>query len=367
MSSIFGNKFKISLFGESHGTAIGAVLDGLPPGMSLDMEFIENELKRRRPGISMLSTARREEDRFEILSGYFRGKTTGSPLCAVIFNKDMNSADYAGKERFPRPGHADYTGYIKNRGFNDFRGGGHFSGRLTAPLVFAGAVAKQVLLQRGIVIGSHIKRIENVSDDSFDPVNINKELLDDLSICTLPVIDKNVEEKMRECILRAKDEKDSVGGIIETAVINLPVGIGAPFFDSMESRLAHALFSIPAIKGVEFGEGFNITGMRGSKANDEFIFQKGRVKTSTNHNGGILGGITNGMPLLFRVAVKPTPSIGKLQRTADIISGQEVTITTEGRHDPCIVPRAVPVVEAAAAAVIMDLLTEREGESGEIR
>ncbi len=364
MSSIFGNKFKVSVFGESHGNAIGVVLDGLPPGIELDMEFIKKEMGRRQPGKSLLTTSRNESDSFEILSGYFQEKTTGSPLCAVIFNKDQQSDDYTELKSLLRPGHADYTGFVKNNGFNDYRGGGHFSGRLTAPMVFAGAVAKHVLQMRDIIIGSHIKSIQDVKDESFDSVNIDKNIFKKLINFTLPVLDKEMAEKMIESIINAKNEMDSVGGIIETAVINLQPGLGSPFFDSVESRLSHALFSIPSIKGVEFGQGFNITEIRGSQANDEFILENGEIKTSTNNNGGILGGITNGMPLVFRVAVKPTPSIGKLQKTVDICKKHEATLTIKGRHDPCIVPRVIPVVEAAVAVVILDLLLERDGEHG---
>jgi len=364
MSSSLGNKFKISIFGESHGKAIGVLLDGLPPGIKLDMDFIKEELARRQPGKSILSTSRREKDEFEILSGYFQGRTTGSPLCAIIFNQDCQPQDYDKIKNLPRPGHADYTAFIKYNGFNDYRGGGHFSGRLTAPLVFAGAVAKHVLKLRNILIASHIKSIQDVCDKNFDNVNIDATLLDKLRNSDLPVLDESVGEKMKARILAAKNEMDSVGGIIETMIINLEPGLGSPFFDGVESRLAHALFSIPAAKGVELGDGFNITRLKGSQANDEFVLDGDKIVTSTNHNGGILGGITTGMPLVFRVAIKPTPSIGISQKTVDIEKKQETTITVKGRHDPCIVPRAIPAVEAASAVVILDLLLEREGEGG---
>jgi len=367
MSSIFGNKFKISIFGESHGKAIGVVLDGLPAGIELDMDFIKGELSRRQPGKSIFSTPRKEKDDFEILSGYFCGRTTGSPLSAVIFNRDTKSRDYEELKLLPRPGHADYTGFVKYGGFNDYRGGGHFSGRLTAPLVFAGAVAKQVLKMQNIIIASHIKSIHDVCDESFDSINIDEEALKELINSDFPVLDALAGQKMKELILDAKKEKDSVGGIIETIVINLEPGLGSPFFDGVESRMAHALFSIPAVKGIEFGSGFDITRLRGSQANDEFVSEGDRIVTSTNHNGGILGGITTGMPLLFRVAIKPTPSIGISQGTVDIQKMQETTIMVKGRHDPCIVPRAIPAVEAAAAVVILDLLFERDGEHGLFR
>lgn len=364
MSSSLGNKLKVSIFGESHGKAIGVVLDGLPPGIEIDMDFIKEEMARRRPGKSILSTSRNEEDNFEILSGYFQGKTTGTPLCAIIFNQDCRSQDYNQLKNLPRPGHADYTGFIKYNNFNDYRGGGHFSGRLTAPLVFAGAVAKHVLKHRNITIASHIKSIQDVCDESFDSIDIDEATVSRLRKSDFPVLDESAGQKMKEQILAAKKERDSVGGIIETIITNLQPGLGFPFFDGVESRLAHALFSIPAVKGVEFGAGFNITKLRGSQANDEFILEGNKIVTSTNHNGGILGGITTGMPLVFRVAIKPTPSIGISQKTVDLQKKQDTTITVKGRHDPCIVPRAIPAVEAASAVVVLDLLLEREGEYG---
>lgn len=363
MSSIFGRNFRVSIFGESHGKAIGVVLDGLPSGIRLNMEFIEQEMARRRPGKNPLSTLRSESDSFEILSGYFNEATTGTPLCAVIFNSDCASDDYAPMKSLLRPGHADYTGLVKYGGFNDYRGGGHFSGRLTAPLVFAGAVAKQALQIDNILVGSHVKSICHVEDESLDSANIDENTLKELRNLAIPVLNRDAGEKMAQCILDAKNDRDSVGGVVETAVLNLQPGLGSPFFDSMESCLAHILFSIPAVKGVEFGEGFNITKMRGSKANDAFIIDENKIKTATNYNGGILGGITNGMPVVFRVAIKPTPSIGIQQQTVDFLKNQETTISVKGRHDPCIVPRAVPVIEAAAAIVILDLILERYGEA----
>lgn len=360
MSSIFGKRLKVSIFGESHGKAIGVVLDGLPPGIPIEMDFITEEMARRMPGKSAFSTSRREHDNFEILSGYFQGKTTGTPLSAIIFNKDAKSQDYDDTKYLPRPGHADYTGHIKYGGYNDYRGGGHFSGRLTAPLVFAGAVAKSILQLKSIIVGSHIISIQDVSDEDFDAVNINCKVLKQLRKKKFPILDKKVANKMKERILAAKSEKDSVGGIIETAILNLPPGLGSPFFDSVESCLAHILFSIPAVKAVEFGDGINITNMRGSEANDQFIIQGNKIATTTNHSGGILGGITSGMPVLFRTAIKPTPSIGIPQGTVDMLKKRQTTIEIKGRHDPCIVPRAIPVVEAAAALVILDFLLERE-------
>lgn len=354
MSGTWGRNIKLSIFGESHNKGVGIVIDGLKPGIELDLEKINMEMKRRAPGRNAMSTPRGEKDEFDILSGYFEGKTTGTPLCAVIWNKDVRSKDYSSIKDFPRPGHGDYTGFVKYNGFNDYRGGGHFSGRLTAPIVFAGAIAKQILEQGNIVIGSHVKRIGQVEDSYFDKVNLNEDILKELVKMELPVLEDFLDDKMREEVLKAKEEEDSVGGIIEAAVLNLPAGLGDPFFDSVESILSHLLFSIPAVKGVEFGAGFDISAMKGSQANDEYYVKEGVYKTTTNNNGGILGGITSGMPLIFRAAIKPTPSIGKMQRTVNLKEGKDADIRIEGRHDPCIVPRAVPVIEAAAALAILD-------------
>ncbi|AJA49867.1 chorismate synthase [Clostridium pasteurianum DSM 525 = ATCC 6013] len=356
MSGVWGKNIKLSIFGESHGKAIGITIDGLVPGIKLDIDYIKGEMERRMPGKNKLSTARKETDQFEILSGYFNDRTTGTPLCATIRNSDQHSKDYSKLKNLMRPGHADYTGNIRYRGFNDYRGGGHFSGRITAPLVFAGAVAKQVLAEKGIVIGSHIKSISDVEDNSFDKVNVEESLLKSLLKEEFPTINKEKGIEMRKLIIDAKGELDSVGGIVETAILNLPVGIGSPFFYSVESHLSHMIFSIPAVKGIEFGEGFDISKLRGSKANDEYYMENDNVKTNTNNNGGILGGITNGMPLIFRTAFKPTASIARLQHTIDIERHENAELEITGRHDPCIVQRAVPVVEAAAAISILDLM-----------
>jgi len=358
MSGVWGNKIKLSIFGESHGKAIGIVIDGLKPGIEIDMEYIKNEMKRRAPGDSPLSTPRRETDKFDILSGYFNGRTTGTPLSAIILNNNTRSRDYEKTASLLRPGHADFTGNVRYRGFNDYRGGGHFSGRITAPLVFAGAICKKILEDKGILIGSHIKSIGTIEDGSyFNPVSISEESIVKLSKSKFPVLDGVKGKEMEKCILKVKEEGDSVGGVIETAVVNLPAGIGEPFFDSVESSIAHLLFSVPAVKGVEFGEGFNITTMKGSEANDEYYLSEDDImKTYTNNNGGILGGITNGMPVIFRTAIKPTPSISKTQKTVDINKKQNTFLKIEGRHDPCIVPRAVPVVEAVAAIGILSLM-----------
>ncbi|MCY6485008.1 chorismate synthase [Clostridium aestuarii] len=356
MSGVWGNNIKLSIFGESHGKGIGITIDGLKPGIEINLEDINKEMKRRAPGKNKLSTPRKEKDEFEILSGYFNNKTTGTPLCAFIKNSNQHSKDYEKTKNFMRPGHADYTGKIRYDGFNDYRGGGHFSGRLTAPLVFAGAVAKQILKKKGIIIGSHIKSIGNIEEGYFDEVNINQQILEELKNKEFAVMDDKKGLEMQKKILRAKENMDSVGGVIECAVLDLPQGIGSPFFYSIESVLSHLLFSVPAVKGVEFGAGFNIAQMKGSEANDEFYIENNNVKTYTNNNGGILGGITNGMPLIFRAAFKPTPSIGKSQRTINVETNENTTIEVEGRHDPCIVQRAVPVVEAVAAIGILECI-----------
>jgi len=358
MSGVWGNKIKLSIFGESHGKAIGIVIDGLKSGIEIDIEYIKNEMKRRAPGASPLSTPRKETDKFDILSGYFNGRTTGTPLSAIILNNNTRSGDYEKTASLLRPGHADFTGNIRYRGFNDYRGGGHFSGRITAPLVFAGAICKKILEDKGILIGSHIKSIGTIEDGScFDPVSISKESILKLSKSKFPVLDEVKGKDMEESILKIKEEGDSVGGVIETVVVNLPPGIGDPFFDSVESSISHLLFSIPAVKGVEFGEGFKIASMKGSEANDEYyISEESTMKTYTNNNGGVLGGITNGMPVIFRTAIKPTPSIAKTQKTVDIKKKQNTFLKIQGRHDPCIVPRAVPVVEAVAAIGILNLM-----------
>lgn len=357
MSGVWGNKIKYSIFGESHGNSIGIIIDGLPSGIELDIEEINREMRRRAPGKNKFSTARNEKDEFQIQSGYFNNRTTGTPLCITIKNSDQHSKDYEKTKSLLRPSHADYTGFIKYEGFNDYRGGGHFSGRLTAPIVFAGAVAKQILKKQGIIIGSHIKSIGTVEDNYFDSLNIKKELLEELSKKEFPTIDEEKALKMKEEILKAREELDSIGGIVECAILNLPAGIGSPFFNSVESILSSLMFSIPAVKGVEFGAGFNISRMKGSQANDEFFIENDNIKTYTNNNGGILGGITNGMPLIFRVAFKPTASIAKEQRTVNIVTRENTMIRIEGRHDPCIVQRAVPVVEAAAAMGILELIS----------
>lgn len=360
MSGSWGNSIRISIFGESHGKAIGINIDGLKAGILLDHDFIRKEMQRRAPGNNELSTPRKEGDEYEILSGCFEGRTTGTPLCAAIYNTDKRSGDYEKLKGIMRPSHGDYTGYVKYCGFNDYRGGGHFSGRLTAPLVFAGAICKQQLENRGITIGSHIKSIGEEQDESFNAAAVEADTLKALRDKAFPVLDPGSEALMKELIARAKEQSDSVGGVVETAVIGMDPGIGEPFFDSVESTLAHLIFSIPGVKGLEFGAGFEISKMYGSKANDEYYMDSDRVRTYNNNNGGILGGLTDGMPLIFRTAFKPTPSIARRQRTIDIENKINTEIEIQGRHDPCIVPRAVPVVEAVAAVALLDLIMQSE-------
>ncbi|WP_195970967.1 chorismate synthase [Clostridium thermobutyricum] len=358
MSGIWGRNLKVSIFGESHGTGIGITIDGLPSGFEIDLDKVNFEMGRRAPGKSPLSTARKEGDNVEILSGFFEGKTTGTPLCGIIRNKDNRSRDYGKLRDLMRPGHADYTGNVRYNGFNDYRGGGHFSGRITAPIVFAGAICKQILEKEGIKITSHVKSIGKVEDINFNSLEIEEEIMNNLLNMELPVLDKSVEEKMREEILNAKSEGDSVGGIIECAITGIKAGVGSPFFYSIESVISHLLFSVPAVKGVEFGEGFNITKLRGSEANDSMYYDGDQVKTRTNNNGGVIGGISNGMPIIFRAGIKPTASIIKKQETINIKTKENEELVIEGRHDPCIVQRAIPVIECIAAIGILDLMKE---------
>ena len=355
MKNTFGQSVAVTLFGESHGEYIGAVLDGLAPGLAVDEAFIRHQLSLRRPQ-GKISTARVEADEFKIVSGVFNGKTTGTPLCILIPNTNTRSGDYT--PNIPRPGHADYAAECKYHGYQDPRGGGHFSGRITAALVAAGAIAISALRQNGILIGTHISRISDICDRTFHSYESDIETLADLAF---PVLDSAKADLMRACIEDAASEGDSVGGVLETAVIGLPAGIGEPWFDTVEGMLSHALFSIPAIKGVEFGTGFGMADLRGSQANDAFCMQNGRVVTTTNHNGGINGGITNGMPIIFRCAVKPTPSIFQEQESVDLAKGQNTTLNLAGRHDPAIIHRARVVVDSVVALVLCDLLALRFG------
>lgn len=360
MSGIWGKNVKISIFGESHGVAIGVTIDGLPSGIELDLDYINQEMQRRAPGKNSISTPRKEGDQFEILSGFFNGKTTGTPLCSIIRNSNQKSRDYDKIKDIIRPSHGDFPGHIKYNGFNDYRGGGHFSGRITAPLVFAGAVAKEILEKQGVTVASHIKKVADVEDRKLDYIDIDKEVMKNIKFKDFPVIDDEAGEKMKDAINKAREDKDSVGGIIEGVVLDLEPGLGSPFFDSVESRLSQILFSIPGVKGIEFGLGFEISSLRGSQANDEYYIEDDLIKTYSNNNGGVTGGITNGMPIVFRVAMKPTPSISKPQRTVDLSTMENTEVEVHGRHDPCIVQRAVPVVEAACALTILDFFLEKE-------
>jgi len=356
MSATWGSKIKYTIFGESHGDSIGIVIDGLTAGFKIDLEEVEFEMKRRAPGTSELVTAREEKDRFEIVSGLFNGRTNGAPLCALIRNNNQTPADYNKTKNIIRSGHADYPAFIKHNGFNDYRGGGHFSGRITAPIVFAGAVAKQILRIKGIAIGSHILQIGTEKDVAFDSVNVKLDDLDSLKHKKLPTIELETAEAMEQLIIKTKGKNDSVGGIIETAVINLPVGLGEPYFDSLESQISHLIFSIPGVKGIEFGFGFALAEKKGSEIMDEYYIDNDYIKTYYNNNGGMLGGLSTGMPLLFKVVVKPTSSIKQKQRTVDVKTKTNVEIEVSGRHDPCIVLRAVPVIEAMTAMAILDLV-----------
>ena len=348
---------RYSIFGESHGPAIGVVLEDVPAGILLDLERIAFEMARRAPGKNAMATQRQEADIPEILSGVFAGKTCGTPLCAVIRNTDQHSKDYAATKDLARPGHADYTGRVRYQGCNDYRGGGHFSGRLTAPLVFAGAVAKQILERRGIFVGAHIRSLDGVEGGSFlDPaLELTPALFEGLAKMEVPALAHG--EEMRAHILTARAELDSVGGAIECAILGLNPGLGAPDLDcNVEGILARHMFAVPAVKGIEFGAGFACTRMRGSEYNDEFYMDGDAVRTRTNRSGGVNGGITNGMPVVFTVAMRPTPSIARPQRTVDMAAGKDAVLEIKGRHDPCVVQRAVPVIEAAAALAVCELL-----------
>lgn len=356
MSSAWGEKVKISIFGESHGPAIGVVLDGLPAGEALDFDAVALQIGRRAPGRDLSSTPRKESDLPQILSGALDGVTTGAPLCAMIQNTNTKSGDYDNLKSVPRPGHADYTAFLRYGGWNDVRGGGHFSGRLTAPLVFAGAVCRQLLQRRGVFIGAHVAAVGSQKDAAFDPAAVSESLLAKLSSVYFPVIDPEAEAKMREVIESARVAQNSVGGVVECAAVGVPAGIGDPMFGGIEPVLSSILFGIPACKGVEFGAGFGAAELFGSENNDAFCYDGEQVKTETNHAGGILGGISTGMPIVFRTAFKPTPSISLEQNSIDLTTKTNMKLSVHGRHDPCIVPRAVPVVEAAAAIALLNMM-----------
>ncbi len=362
MSSETGHKLKISVFGQSHGRAIGVVIDGLPAGVRIDGEELYAFMSRRKPGTSRLSTQRHEEDRPVFLSGLVDGVTAGSPLCAIIENTDQRSGDYAALADLPRPSHADFTARMRYGESVDMRGSGHFSGRLTAPLCIAGGIAKQLLSKSGIYVGAHLASVAGIADEAF-PLWPGRELFENIAAKSLPVIDDTAGEKMAKAIEDARAELDSVGGVIECAAVGLPAGLGSPMFDGIENRLAAALFGVPAVKGVEFGAGFGAAKMRGSRHNDPYIIENGQVRTEKNDAGGIVGGITTGMPIVLRCAMKPTPSISKPQRTVSLSKMEEATLEIKGRHDPCVAVRAVPVIEAVTAFTILDILME-EKENG---
>ncbi|MBN2604441.1 MAG: chorismate synthase [Bacilli bacterium] len=358
--STFGKMIEISLFGESHGKAIGIVISNLPGGIKINFDRINFDLQKRRPK-SNISTSRQEKDLFQVVSGCLNGYTTGSPLTFIIPNSDTRSKDY--QPNILRPSHADYTAKIKYNSFEDYRGGGHFSGRITTPLVILGSICSQLLERKGIEIGSHVSSIKDCNDEVFGIENISNDLLKRLNLSDFPVINDSILESYKEIILQAKDANDSVGGTIETAIVGIEPGYGDPFFESIESLLSHLLFSIPAVKGVEFGKGFEITNLYGSEANDNFYIDNGIIKTKTNNSGGIQGGISNGMPILFKVAIKPTASIGKPQHTVDFESMTETTLNLVGRHDPSIVPRVIHVVNAITAYAVLELITRKDGFS----
>ncbi len=357
MKNTFGNNVAFTLFGESHGEGIGGVLDGLGAGVKIDESYIEKRLTLRRPS-GRISTSRAEKDEYSFISGVFEGYTTGTPIAAVIKNSNVHSSDYSEMKSTARPGHADFTGYAKYNGYNDYRGGGHFSGRLTAALVLFGAIAQKALEDKGIILGTHVSRCAGISDAPFTDYGKEIPILNDR---VFAVLDPEAGKKMTDEIQKAADDGDSVGGILETAVTGLPAGLGEPFFDTVEGMLSHALFAIPGVKGVEFGDGFALCDMKGSESNDPFCVKDGEIKTKTNRMGGINGGITNGMPVVFRTAIKPTPSIFKEQDTVDFRTGEEIKLSLKGRHDPAIVHRARAVQDAVASLVLADMLVGRYG------
>ena len=352
MSSTYGENLKLSIFGQSHGPAVGMTLDGIPAGLPVDFDTLQEFLNRRAPGQNDWSSPRKEEDKPEFLGGILDGYTCGAPIAAVIYNKNTRSGDYMELKDCPRPGHADYTAQIKYGGFQDAAGGGHFSGRLTAPLCIAGGLCKQWLEEMGIRIGAHILAIGECGDTYFDPMDPEIESV----APDFPVLDPEAGEAMRDWISRAKAAGDSVGGIVECAIVGLPAGIGEPMFGGVESKIAQIVYGIPAVKGIEFGIGFDCACVPGSSSNDDFAVVDGKIVTDTNNAGGILGGITSGMPVIFSTAFKATPSISCPQTSVSLKNMEETSLNVKGRHDPCIVPRAVPVVEAAAAIAIYDLI-----------
>lgn len=355
MSSVWGRKLKITLFGESHGTAIGAVIDGLPAGLAFDEVSLQSAMSRRAPG-GMLATPRRETDSVRILSGVYHGRLNGAPVCGVIENKDIQAHDDELLKRYARPAHADYPAHVKYSGFNDPRGGGHFSGRLTAPFVFAGELCRGYLTCKSVFAGAHVLQIGAFLDRSFSPADLNQDTINRLSLERFPLLEEKTRPSMQAALSDAKNDGDSLGGIVECAAIGIPIGLGSPFFDGMESRIAQLLFSIPAVKGIAFGEGFAFAAMTGSSANDSFIRNETGFTMRSNHAGGINGGLTNGMPLIVTAVFRPTPSISRPQQMADLMYNTVSEQSVPGRHDPCVVPRAVPAVEAAMLIAITDAL-----------
>lgn len=358
--SAFGKNIEVNLFGESHGKAIGIVINNLPAGITLDETKIKETLTLRRPK-GNISTPRQEKDPYEIVSGYFNNKTTGTPLTILIPNGDTRSKDYT--PEILRPSHADYTAFMKYNNHHDYRGSGHFSGRITAPIVILGSICNQILEKKGITIGSHITSIKDEEVSRISQENINTETLKRLYWSDFPTINKEDEDTFKQVILNAKEEKDSVGGKVETIITGLNAGYGDPFFESIESVLSHLIFSVPGIKGIEFGQGFNITKLFGSEANDSFGISNGNIYTKTNHSGGIQGGISNSMPIIFQTAIKPTASIGKAQNTVNIKTLEETTLELKGRHDPCIVHRVIHVINAITSYGVLELITRKDGMS----
>lgn len=358
MRNILGDKVTLTLFGESHGPYVGATLDGILPGIVIDHEFINKQLLKRRPQ-GAYETSRVELDEYEFISGVFNNITTGAPLTVIVPNNNIKSSDYEKIKNTPRPSHADYVAHVKYEGFNDYRGGGHFSGRITTPIVIIGAILLKLLEQKNILIGTHILKCLNVFDRSFNKVD---EDIKKLSNKIFPVID-DVEQDMINEIDKVRANSDSVGGILQTAIVNLPVGLGDPWFSSVEGKISNAVFSIGGVKGIEFGEGFNFSNMIGSNANDSFIYKDNKIMTKTNHNGGINGGITNGMPVIFNTAIKPTPSISKTQDSIDLYTNENVSLNISGRHDPAIIRRIAVVIDSIVAIVITDLLSIKYGDN----
>ena len=360
MSYSFGKNYKVTLFGQSHSKEIGVIIDGIKAGYKINRDLIAKNLDRRRPGRNEFSTPRKEEDYYELVSGEVDDITCGAPLCAIIKNKDQRSKDYDNLRDMPRPSHADYPAYVKYSSNNDIRGGGQFSGRMTAPLVIGGSIAEDLLMERGIKIYSRIKSIGLADDSEINLEDIKEENFYDFKNQDFPVINPSSREKMKEEILKAKKEGDSIGGIVETFILNMPVGIGEPFFDSLESVISHAVFSVPGIKGIEFGSGFEAAKMLGNAHNDTYYYKNNEIKTRTNNHGGIIGGLSTGMPIVFRTAVKPTSSIAKAQDTVSLKDKSNSKLKIVGRHDPSIVPRALVAIEMITAIALLDLVMEGE-------